>query len=143
MLTTAESCTGGWVAKLCTDLAGSSVWFERGFVTYSNQSKQDMLGVSGSTLGGYGAVSEPVVLEMVEGALTRSRAQWALAISGVAGPTGGTPDKPIGTVWLAWAGPGSWRCTRRYQFAGDRDAIRWQAVHSAIEMLVERCVAGE
>jgi nicotinamide-nucleotide amidase len=98
--------------------------------------------VSGSTLGGYGAVSEAVVLEMVEGALTRSRAQWALAISGVAGPAGGTPDKPVGTVWLAWAGPGDWRSSRRCQFAGDRDAIRWQAVRTAIEVLAQRCGAS-
>ncbi len=139
MLVTAESCTGGWVAKVCTDLVGSSAWFERGFVTYSDQSKQDMLGVSADTLAGYGAVSQQVVLEMVAGALAHSRAQWALAISGIAGPSGGTPDKPVGTVWLAWAGPGEWRCTRRCQFRGDRDAVRRQAVFTAIETLLHRC----
>jgi nicotinamide-nucleotide amidase len=139
MLATAESCTGGWVAKACTDLAGSSAWFERGFVTYSNQSKQDMLGVSADTLAGYGAVSEQVVLEMVGGALAHSRAQWALAISGIAGPTGGTPDKPVGTVWLAWAGPGDWRSSRRCQFEGDRDAVRRRAVRVAIDVLLQHC----
>lgn len=139
MLATAESCTGGWVAKVCTDLAGSSAWFERGFVTYSDQAKQDMLGVSADTLAGFGAVSKPVALEMASGALAHSRAHWALAISGIAGPAGGTPDKPVGTVWLAWAGPGDWRLSRCSRFYGDRDAVRWQAVHSAIEVLVERC----
>jgi nicotinamide-nucleotide amidase len=143
MLATAESCTGGWVAKVCTDLAGSSTWFERGFVTYSNQSKQDMLGVSADTLADFGAVSEQVVLEMASGALAHSRAQWALAISGVAGPSGGTPEKPVGTVWLAWAGPGEWRLSRRCDFKGDRDAVRRQAMHTAIEVLVQHCrVAG-
>jgi nicotinamide-nucleotide amidase len=142
MLATAESCTGGWVAKVCTDLVGSSAWFERGFVTYSNQSKQDMLGVSADTLAGYGAVSEQVVLEMATGALAHSRAQWALAISGIAGPSGGTPDKPVGTVWLAWAGPGDWRSSRRCRFEGDRDAVRRQAVYAAIEALVQRCGAA-
>ena len=105
MLATAESCTGGWVAKVCTDLAGSSAWFDRGFVTYSNQAKQDMLGVSATTLDTCGAVSEEVVTEMVNGALAGSRAGWALAISGVAGPDGGTAEKPVGTVWFAWGGP--------------------------------------
>ena len=143
MLATAESCTGGWVAKVCTDMAGSSVWFERGFVTYSNQSKQDMLGVSADTLAGFGAVSEQVVLEMVRGALVRSRAQWALAVSGIAGPSGGTTDKPVGTVWLAWAGPGDWRSSRRCRFEGDRKAVRRQAVHTVIEVLVQRCQTTE
>lgn len=138
-LATAESCTGGWVAKLCTDLPGSSAWFERGFVTYSNLSKQDMLGVSADTLAAHGAVSESVVLEMVEGVLAHSPAQWALAISGIAGPGGGTPDKPVGTVWLAWAGPDAWRSSRRCQFAGDRDSVRRQAVYAAIDELTQRC----
>ncbi|MCG6866879.1 MAG: nicotinamide-nucleotide amidohydrolase family protein [Thiogranum sp.] len=139
MLATAESCTGGWVAKVCTDLAGSSVWFERGFVTYSNAAKQEMLGVAADTLTRFGAVSEQTVLEMVEGALAHSRARWALAISGVAGPGGSTADKPVGSVWFAWAGPDAWRLARRCQFDGDRDAVRYQAVRTALEVLLQRC----
>jgi nicotinamide-nucleotide amidase len=139
MLATAESCTGGWVAKVCTDLAGSSAWFERGFVTYSNAAKHEMLGVAADTLARFGAVSEQTVLEMVEGALVHSRARWALAISGVAGPGGGTADKPVGSVWFAWAGPDAWRLARRCQFDGDRDAVRCQAVHTALEVLLQRC----
>ena len=102
MLATAESCTGGGVAQAITEVAGSSAWFERGFVTYSNLSKQQMLGVRESTLMQHGAVSEMTVREMVEGALKHSNAQVALAVSGIAGPDGGTPDKPVGTVWFAW-----------------------------------------
>src|SRR3990170_6882256 len=102
MLATAESCTGGGVAQAITDVAGSSAWFERGFVTYSNLAKQQMLGVSEATLKQYGAVSEAVVREMVAGALKNSTAQVALAVSGIAGPDGGTADKPVGTVWFAW-----------------------------------------
>jgi len=139
MLATAESCTGGWVAKVCTDLAGSSAWFERGFVTYSNAAKQEMLGVSVDTLARFGAVSEQTVLEMVDGALAHSRARWALAISGVAGPDGGTADKPVGSVWFAWTGPDAWRLARRCQFDGDRDAVRYQAVHTALAVLLQRC----
>jgi nicotinamide-nucleotide amidase len=139
MLTTAESCTGGWVAKVCTDLAGSSAWFDRGFVSYSNQAKQDMLGVSAATLDTCGAVSEQVVAEMVNGALAGSRAQWALAISGIAGPGGGSADKPVGTVWLAWGGPANWRLAQRFCFAGDRDAVRRQAVMKVLEVISSRC----
>lgn len=138
-LTTAESCTGGWVAKVCTDVVGSSAWFERGFVTYSNESKQELLGVSGATLSRYGAVSEQTVLEMVAGALRNSHAQWGLAISGIAGPGGGSEDKPLGTVWFAWQGPNGWMLSRRYQFDGDRDAVRRQAVETALRVLSERC----
>jgi nicotinamide-nucleotide amidase len=138
-LATAESCSGGWVAKVCTDLAGSSDWFERGFVTYSNESKCDMLGVSEETLKKYGAVSEQTVREMASGALARSQAHWALAISGIAGPAGGSRDKPVGSVWFAWAGPDDWRCSRLCHFDGDRDAVRSQAVATAIRVLVERC----
>lgn len=142
MLATAESCTGGWVAKACTDLAGSSVWFERGFVTYSNQSKRDMLGVAAATLAEAGAISEPTVREMAAGALANSAAQWSLAVSGVAGPGGGSPDKPVGTVWLAWAGPGGWCASECRRFDGDRDAVRRQAVQRALEVLVQRCREG-
>ncbi len=139
MLATAESCTGGWVAKVCTDLAGSSAWFDRGFVTYSNQAKQDMLGVSATTLDTCGAVSEEVVTEMVDGALAGSRAGWALAISGVAGPDGGTAEKPVGTVWFAWGGPMGWRSAQRFDFDGDRDTVRRQAVLKALDVIVSRC----
>jgi nicotinamide-nucleotide amidase len=139
MLATAESCTGGWVAKVCTDLAGSSAWFDRGFVTYSNQAKQDMLGVSATTLDTCGAVSEEVVTEMVNGALAVSRAGWALAVSGVAGPDGGTAGKPVGTVWFAWGGPMGWRSAQRFNFAGDRDSVRRQAVLKALDVIVSRC----
>lgn len=139
MLATAESCTGGWVAKVCTDLAGSSVWFERGFVTYSNQAKQDMLGVSADTLDSHGAVSEQTVLEMVDGALSHSRAHWVLAISGIAGPGGGSADKPVGTVWFGWGGPSGWRYSQQHCFAGDRDAVRRQAVLHALDGIAARC----
>ena len=138
LLAVAESCTGGWVAKVCTDLAGSSAWFERGFVTYSNAAKQEILGVSAATLAAHGAVSEQTVLEMVNGVARNSRAQWGLAISGVAGPGGGSPQKPVGTVWIAWAGPGDWRLARRYRFEGDRDAVRRQAVKASLDGLLER-----
>ncbi|MGB5725687.1 MAG: nicotinamide-nucleotide amidase [Thiogranum sp.] len=134
-LATAESCTGGWVAKICTDLAGSSTWFERGFVTYSNDSKQELLGVSTTTLDRYGAVSEQVVHEMAAGVLHNSHAQWALAISGLAGPGGGSREKPVGTVCFAWAGPDGWMMSRRYCFDGDREAVRRQAVATALSLL--------
>jgi len=132
-LATAESCTGGWVAKVLTDIAGSSQWLDRGFVTYSNQAKCDMLGVRADTLGRYGAVSEATVREMVQGALRHSRATVAVAISGIAGPSGGTVDKPVGTVWLAWARAGAETRTRCEHFPGDRDAVRRRAVRAALE----------
>ncbi len=138
MLVTAESCTGGWVAKICTDLAGSSVWFERGFVTYSNASKHELLGVSTETLERQGAVSEQTVREMAAGALRNSRAQWAVAISGVAGPGGGSREKPVGTVWFAWAGPAGWLVSRCHRFDGDRNAVRRQAVATALSVMAER-----
>ena len=137
MLATAESCTGGWVAKVMTDVAGSSGWFERGFVTYSKQDKQDLLGVRASTLRAHGAVSEQVVREMAEGALARSRAQVALAISGIAGPEGGSPGKPVGTVWLAWARVGVAPRARRAQFPGDREAVRRQSVLAALQGVLD------
>ncbi len=130
------------MAKVCTDLAGSSAWFDRGFVTYSDQAKQDMLGVSVATLADFGAVSEQTVLEMAGGVLAHSRAHWSLAISGVAGPAGGSADKPVGTVWFAWAGPDHWRASRRCRFDGDRDAVRRQAVQLSLAMLVQRCRDG-
>lgn len=137
MLTSAESCTGGWISKVVTDIAGSSAWFDRGFVTYSNQAKQDLLGVATETLAAHGAVSEAVVLEMAAGALARSRAQVAVAVSGIAGPGGGTPDKPVGTVWFAWIRPDAPPETRRLQFAGDRTEVRHQCVRLVLERLLE------
>ena len=133
MLVTAESCTGGWVAEAVTMVPGSSEWFERGFVTYTDLSKREMLGVAEDTLGRHGAVSEPTVREMVTGALNRSHAQIAVAVSGVAGPGGGTPAKPVGYVCFAWGSidhaPGSE--TRR--FPGDREAVRRLSVVHALK----------
>lgn len=136
-LVTAESCTGGWVAKVVTDIPGSSAWLDRGFVTYSNEAKQEMLGVSPTTLAHYGAVSEETVREMVAGARSRSRAQVAVAVSGIAGPGGGTDSKPVGTVCFAWGLPGEKVQALRVQFAGDREEVRHQAVRVAIERLIE------
>lgn len=136
-LVAAESCTGGWLAKVATDIAGSSAWFDRGFVTYSNEAKQEMLGVSSVTLTKFGAVSEETVLEMASGALSRSRAQVAVAVSGIAGPGGGTESKPVGTVCFAWALPESEIQVQRFQFAGGREEVRHQAVRLALERLVE------
>ena len=136
MLACAESCTGGWLAKLCTDLAGSSSWFERGFVTYTNEAKQQMLGVSAQTLEQLGAVSEGVALQMAEGALNNSRADFTVAITGIAGPSGGTDEKPVGTVWFAFAGREGIRETHCQQFAGERRQVRWQSVIFAIRQLI-------
>ena len=136
-LVTAESCTGGWVAKICTDLAGSSVWFERGFVTYSNDSKNELLGVSAETLDQHGAVSEQTVREMAAGALHHSKAHWAVAISGVAGPGGGSREKPVGTVWFAWAGPAAWLMSQCHRFEGDRTAVRRQAVATVLSVMAD------
>jgi nicotinamide-nucleotide amidase len=136
MLMTAESCTGGWIAKICTDLPGSSGWFEQGFVTYSNRAKETMLGVSAETLSEHGAVSEAVVLEMAAGALEHGNGNLAVAISGIAGPGGGTHFKPLGTVWIAWQQKGSAATARRFHFDGDRAAVRFQAVEAALEGLI-------
>ena len=133
MLATAESCTGGGVAQAVTDVAGSSAWFERGFVTYSNLAKQQMLGVSEATLKQYGAVSEATVREMAAGALQHSDAQVALAVSGIAGPEGGTADKPVGTVWFAWSIKGGTTLAQRHQFPGNRAEVRAQAVNVALQ----------
>ncbi|MEW8200728.1 MAG: nicotinamide-nucleotide amidase [Candidatus Thiodiazotropha endolucinida] len=134
-LVVAESCTGGWLAKILTDLPGSSDWFDRGFVTYSNQSKQTMLGVSSTTLQQSGAVSEACVLEMTQGALTESGADVAVAISGIAGPGGGSKEKPVGTVCFAWQVKGSEGMAQRHCFNGDRNQVRWQAVVYALQQL--------
>jgi len=127
-LTAAESCTGGWAAQAATAVAGSSVWFDRGFVTYSNEAKMDMLGVSADTLVRFGAVSEETALEMAEGALRHSGAQAAFAISGIAGPGGGSDSKPVGTVCFAWALAGQPARATTQHFAGDRREVRIQAV---------------
>ncbi|MGA8865133.1 MAG: nicotinamide-nucleotide amidase [Gallionella sp.] len=136
MLATAESCTGGGVAQAITEVAGSSAWFERGFVTYSNQSKQQMLGVSESTIRQYGAVSEMTVREMVAGALEHCSAQVALAVSGIAGPDGGTAEKPVGTVWFAWGLRNGETRARRYQLDGNRAEVRAQAVRIALQGII-------
>lgn len=132
MLATAESCTGGGVAQAITEVAGSSAWFDRGFVTYSNLAKVQMLGVSEATLNQRGAVSEATVREMVAGALANSEAQVALAVSGIAGPTGGTPDKPVGTVWFAWAVKNGLTLARVHHLSGNRSEIRSRAVNIAL-----------
>ncbi|EKS5484250.1 nicotinamide-nucleotide amidase [Escherichia coli] len=134
-VTTAESCTGGWVAKVITDIAGSSAWFERGFVTYSNEAKAQMIGVREETLAQHGAVSEPVVVEMAIGALKAARADYAVSISGIAGPDGGSEEKPVGTVWFALATARGEGITRRECFSGDRDAVRRQATAYALQTL--------
>lgn len=137
MLTTAESCTGGWVAEVVTATSGSSAWFDRGFVTYSNSAKVDMLGVSPATLATEGAVSEATVAEMAQGALEHSAAQIAIAVSGVAGPGGGTLAKPVGMVCLAWAQRGQPSRVRTLQLPGDRAAVRRQSVIHALRGLIE------
>ncbi len=131
MLATAESCTGGLIAAACTDLAGSSVWFERGFVSYSNAAKTELLGVPADLIEAHGAVSEPVARAMVEGALRHSHAQVAVAVTGVAGPGGGSPDKPVGTVWFGWATPDGVVTDKRC-FDGDRQQVREATVQHAL-----------
>lgn len=132
MLATAESCTGGWIAEAVTMIPGSSEWFERGFVTYTYISKREMLGVKEETLEKHGAVAEEVVLEMVAGALARSHAQVAVSVSGIAGPGGGTPDKPVGTVCFAWSmKDGKPRAETRH-FPGDRESVRRASVEHAL-----------
>ena len=136
-VTTAESCTGGGIAEAITRIAGSSAWFEAGFVVYSNAQKTRQLGVSEALLTAHGAVSEPVVCAMVQGALQLANAQWGVAVSGIAGPGGGSEHKPVGTVWLAWAGPGGIEA-QRFLFSGDRHAVRQQSVVCALQGLLLR-----
>ncbi|HUV22301.1 MAG TPA: CinA family protein [Gammaproteobacteria bacterium] len=133
---TAESCTGGLIAKSFTDLAGSSDWFDRGFVTYSNAAKSEMLGVPASLIEDYGAVSEAVANAMASGALRHSEADYAVAVTGVAGPGGGSEEKPVGTVWIAVASVDQ-LAARRHLFAGDRNAVREATLVSAIEALLD------
>lgn len=136
MLATAESCTGGQVAEIITSVSGSASWFERGFVTYSNIAKQEMLGVNPETIKKYGAVSEATAKEMAEGAILHSHAQISLAVTGVAGPTGGTKQKPVGTICFAWAGKNIPTKTSIQHFHGDRASIRSQATQFALENLL-------
>jgi nicotinamide-nucleotide amidase len=137
MLATAESCTGGGVAQAVTEVAGSSAWFERGFVTYSNLSKQQLLGVRETTLKQHGAVSEMTVREMVAGALQHSSAQVALAVSGIAGPDGGTAEKPVGTVWFAWGLKDGETRAQRLQLDGNRAEVRARAVNIALQGIAD------
>jgi nicotinamide-nucleotide amidase len=132
VLAIAESCTGGWVAQAVTAIAGSSEWFDRGFVTYSNDAKQEMLGVRADTLARHGAVSEQTAREMAQGALARSKATVTLAITGVAGPGGGSAEKPVGMVCFAWASRQTIR-TETIHFSGDRESVRRQSVIHALE----------
>ncbi|QHM74415.1 Nicotinamide-nucleotide amidohydrolase PncC [Mixta theicola] len=134
-VTTAESCTGGWIAKVLTDVAGSSAWFERAFITYSNDAKQQMVGVTAASLQQWGAVSEQVVKEMAAGALKEASADFAVAVSGIAGPDGGSAEKPVGTVWFGFASAAGQVVANRHIFQGDRDAVRRQAVAMALQIL--------
>jgi nicotinamide-nucleotide amidase len=131
-LVAAESCTGGWIAKVLTDVPGSSVWFECGVVAYSYEAKESLLGVQPQTLERTGAVSQETALEMVSGALARFGASVAVAVTGVAGPSGGTPGKPVGTVWIGWKRRGGYAQTELYHFDGDREAVRRQTVAAAL-----------
>ncbi|MDX5629867.1 MULTISPECIES: nicotinamide-nucleotide amidase [unclassified Brenneria] len=136
-MTCAESCTGGWLAKAITDVAGSSGWFDYGFVTYSNQAKQVLVGVNEKTLADYGAVSSEVVREMAAGALTVAGADFAVSVSGIAGPDGGTDEKPVGTVWFGFTDNQGRAFTRKALFSGDRHAVRLQSVHFALQTLLD------
>jgi len=133
MLASAESCTGGWIGQCVTMVPGSSAWYDRGFITYTNAAKRQLLGVREQTLHAHGAVSEATVLEMALGALERSDAQLSVSVSGIAGPDGGTADKPVGTVWIGWARRGGSAHARGFVFAGDREAVRRQAVVAGLE----------
>ena len=140
-LATAESCTGGLVAAACTSVAGSSDWFERGFVTYSNEAKTELLGVDAALIAAHGAVSAEVAQAMSQGALAHSRADFAVAVTGVAGPGGGSVAKPVGTVWLAFARRGGAAHAELLQLEGDRAAIREQSVVRALQGLLDRSTA--
>jgi nicotinamide-nucleotide amidase len=141
MLATAESCTGGLIAASCTDLSGSSAWFERGFVTYSNEAKQEQLGVDGVLIASHGAVSEVVARAMAFGAIRHSRAQVAVAVTGVAGPTGGSTEKPVGTVWFGFSVDGKLVSETR-RFDGDRAAVRAATVDHALRRLLDLLGTG-
>ena len=134
-LVTAESCTGGWIAKTLTDIAGASEWFESGMAAYSYEAKQALLGVQPLTLEEHGAVSRETVIEMVSGALVHSGASLAVAVTGIAGPGGGTEDKPVGTVWIAWKKRGGYAAAELFRFDGNREAVRRQSVAAALRGL--------
>lgn len=136
-LATAESCTGGWLSQCLTAIPGSSAWYDRGFITYSYAAKTELLGVPSELIMSRGAVSEAVALAMAEGALARSQANWSVAITGIAGPDGGTPEKPVGTVCFAWMGSDGSRRVTTLHLAGDRTSIRAQAVATALHGLIE------
>jgi nicotinamide-nucleotide amidase len=136
-LATAESCTGGWIGKVLTDLPGSSDWYAGGVVSYSNGAKQNLLGVPAALIAVHGAVSEPVALAMAEGVRTRFDADLAVAVSGIAGPGGGSAEKPVGTVWIAWADAWS-ACAQQYRFSGEREAVRRATVAAALAGLLVR-----
>ena len=136
-LVTAESCTGGWIAKTLTDIAGSSGWFECGMAAYSYEAKQALLGVQPATLEAHGAVSRETAIEMVSGALVHSGASLAVAVTGIAGPGGGTEDKPVGTVWIAWKKRGGYPTAVVFHFDGDREQVRRQTVAAALHGLLE------
>ena len=142
MLVTAESCTGGWVAQAITAIEGSSGWFERGFVAYSNDAKQDLLGVAAATLKNHGAVSEETAREMAQGALRQGKGSVSVSITGIAGPAGGNAEKPVGTVCFAWARKGKSARSETRRFAGDRESVRRQSVIHALEGLLELLDAG-
>jgi len=136
-LVTAESCTGGWIAKTLTDIAGSSSWFECGMAAYSYEAKQALLGVRPQTLEEHGAVSRDTVIEMVSGALVHSGATVGVAVTGISGPGGGTDDKPVGTVWIAWKKRGGYPTAVVFHFDGDREAVRRQTVAAALHGLLD------
>ena len=137
MMTTAESCTGGMIAARCTDLPGSSAWFERGFVTYSNAAKTELIGVPALLIAKHGAVSDPVVRAMAEGAVAHAHADVSVAVTGIAGPAGGSADKPVGTVWFAWC-VNKQLSSERLVFAGNRAAVREATVLHALQGLIDR-----
>ena len=141
MMVTAESCTGGLIAGACTELSGSSDWFERGFVTYSNAAKTELLGVPAALIEAHGAVSEPVAHAMAAGAVANAHAHWSVAVTGVAGPTGGSPEKPVGTVWFGWATPAG-VFTEHRRFDGDRAAVRQATVAHALTGLRTHLASG-
>ena len=141
MMATAESCTGGLIAGACTEISGSSDWFERGFVTYSNAAKSELLGVPTALIEAHGAVSEPVARAMATGAVVNAHAHWSVAVTGIAGPTGGSAEKPVGTVWFGWATPQG-VFTEHQRFDGDRRAVRQATVAHALGGLLQRIRAS-
>ena len=140
---TVESCTGGWIAQTITNISGSSAWFDRGFVTYSNEAKQELVGVNSDTLIAHGAVSRQVAMEMALGGVKHSQANIAVSVTGIAGPDGGTPEKPVGTVWIGWANQHKTSTAEHFQFKGDRYEVRLASVEQALKGLVRILSADE